>query len=231
MATVLITGANRGLGLEFCRQYAAAGWNILACCRKPAGAADMQALASHFDNIEIIALNVADFARVDDLSRQLAEWRIDVLLNNAGVYGDRREHAFGNLDYSAWTETLRVNLQAPIKMTEAFLPQILRSDRKLVVTISSLMGSISDNSSGGSLLYRSSKAGLNAAMKSLALTLRPQAVGVLIFHPGWVKTDMGGASALIEAHESIAGMRNYIEQFTLRQTGSFVKYDGTPLPW
>ncbi len=231
MATVLITGANRGLGLEFCRQYAAAGWEVLACCRKPGTAQDLQALAGQFDSIEIFALDVADFKRIDALSRELAERRINVLLNNAGIYGDSREHGFGNLDYGAWTETLRINLQAPVKMTEAFLPQIGRSDRKLVVAISSLMGSIADNGSGGSLLYCSSKAGLNAAMKSLALMLEHQAIGVLIFHPGWVKTDMGGANALIEAGESIAGMRSIIDRFTLQQTGSFIKYDGTPLPW
>lgn len=142
MATVLITGANRGLGLEFCRQYAAAGWEVLACCRKPGTAQDLQALAGQFDSIEIFALDVADFKRIDALSRELAERRIDVLLNNAGIYGDSREHGFGNLDYGAWIETLRINLQAPVKMTEAFLPQIGRSDRKLVVAISSLMGSI-----------------------------------------------------------------------------------------
>ncbi len=231
MATVLITGANRGLGLEFCRQYAAAGWDVLACCRNPDSAAGLQTFAMQFDGMEIFALDVADFAQIDNLSRQLAKRNIDVLLNNAGIYGDSRAHGFGNLDYEAWTETLRVNLQAPVKMTEAFLQQISCSDRKLIVAISSLMGSITDNSSGGSLLYRSSKAGLNAAIKSLALTLKPQAIGVLIFHPGWVKTDMGGANALIEAEESIAGMRAIIEQFTLQQSGSFVKYDGTPLPW
>lgn len=231
MTTVLITGANRGLGLEFCRQYAAAGWEVLACCRKPESALELQALAGHFDGIEIFALDVADFNRIDALSGELTDRSIDVLLNNAGIYGDSREHGFGNLDYGAWAETLRVNLQAPVKMTEAFLAQVSRSDRKLVVAISSLMGSIADNGSGGSLLYRSSKAGLNAAMKSLALTLETRAIGVLIFHPGWVKTDMGGANALIEAGESIAGMRDIIERFTLQQSGSFIKYDGTPLPW
>jgi len=118
-----------------------------------------------------------------------------------------------------------------VKMAEAFLQQVKCSDKKLIVNISSLMGSIADNDSGGSILYRSSKAALNAAMKSLAIGLKNQSVGVLTFHPGWVKTDMGGPNALINADESIAGMRALIEGFSLNQSGSFVKYDGTPMPW
>jgi NAD(P)-dependent dehydrogenase (short-subunit alcohol dehydrogenase family) len=111
------------------------------------------------------------------------------------------------------------------------LQQVKCSDKKLIVNISSLMGSIADNDSGGSIFYRSSKAALNAAMKSLAIDLKDQSVGVLIFHPGWVKTDMGGPNALINAEQSVAGMRALIENFSLDQSGSFVKYDGTTMPW
>ena len=153
------------------------------------------------------------------------------MINNAGVYADIQGDGFGHLDYQAWTKSLVVNTQAPVKMAEAFLPQIKCSDKKLIVNISSLMGSIADNDSGGSIFYRSSKAALNAAMKSLAIELKDQSVGVLIFHPGWVKTDMGGPNALINADQSIAGMRALIENFSLDQSGSFVKYDGTPMPW
>ncbi len=229
--TVLITGANRGLGLEFSRQYAESGWRVIAACRKPAQAHELIALAELYPDVQIEALEVADFAQIDALSARLAEDTIDVLLNNAGVYGDSAQHGFGNLDYQAWAQTLAVNTLAPVKMAEAFLPQLERSQKKLLVAVSSLMGSMADNTSGGSLLYRSSKAGLNAAMKSLALDLRAKSIGVLILHPGWVRTDMGGVKAPLAVEESISGMLQQIKQFTLEQTGSFIRYDGSIAPW
>lgn len=232
MLSILITGANRGLGLEFSRQYAAAGWRVIAACREPSAADDLVALAKQYPNIRIEALNVADFTQVDALAARLADESLDVLLNNAGVYGDKPGQGFGHLDYQAWSETLAVNTLAPVKMAEAFLPNLERGEKKLIATVSSLMGSMADNTSGGSVLYRSSKAGLNAAMKSLAIDLRPRAVGVLILHPGWVKTDMGGQNALIDAQTSVSGMRQRIEAFSLEQSGSFVRFDdGRVMPW
>lgn len=230
MATVLITGANRGLGLEFCRQYVEQGWHVIACARNPDDAFELNNLATHRD-IQIEALDVADFEQIDALSRKLANQPIDVLINNAGIYEDNSRNGFGHLDYQAWTKSFLVNTEAPLKMAEAFLPQLKCSDKKLIANVSSLMGSIADNGSGGSIFYRSSKAALNAAMRSLALELKEQSVGVLIFHPGWVKTDMGGPNALIDAAPSIAGMRAVIDRFSLDQSGSFVKFDGTPMPW
>jgi NAD(P)-dependent dehydrogenase (short-subunit alcohol dehydrogenase family) len=231
MATVLITGANRGLGLEFCRQYAVDGWDVIACSRNPDDAFDLNNLAGHHPNIQLEALDVADFDQIDALSQKLSNCCIDVLINNAGVYGDMQSGGFGLLDYQVWSQSFLVNTQAPVKMAEAFLAQIKCSDKKLLVNISSLMGSIADNDSGGSILYRSSKAALNAAMKSLAIGLKDQSVGVLIFHPGWVRTDMGGPNGLINAEQSVTGMRALIKNFSLDQSGSFAKYDGTPMPW
>jgi NAD(P)-dependent dehydrogenase (short-subunit alcohol dehydrogenase family) len=231
MATVLITGANRGLGLEFCRQYAEQGRHVVACCRNPDDAFDLNTLAGRHPNIQLEALDISEFGQIDALSKKLAGLSIDVLINNAGVYKDMQSGGFGQLDYLAWTDSLLINTQAPVKMAEAFLPQIKKSDKKLIVNISSLMGSIADNDSGGSIFYRSSKAALNAAMKSLAIEFKDQSVGVLIFHPGWVKTDMGGPNGLINAEESVTGMRALIKSFSLDQSGSFVKYDGTPMPW
>ncbi len=138
-------------------------------------------------------LDVSEFDQIDALSEKLAAQSIDVLINNAGIYTDNKSNGFGHLDYQAWTKSLVVNAEAPVKMAEAFLPQIKRSDKKLIVNISSLMGSMADNDSGGSIFYRSSKAALNAAMKSLAIDLKDQSVGVLIFHPGWVKNRYGRA--------------------------------------
>lgn len=231
MAIVLITGANRGLGLEFCRQYAADGWHVIACCRKPEQSQDLVKLARQYSPLQLESLDVADFAQIEVLSQKLSACCIDVLINNAGVYGDTGNGGFGQLDYQAWAKTLLVNTQAPVKMAEAFLPQIQCSDKKLIVNISSLMGSIADNTSGGSILYRSSKAALNAAMKSLAIDLNKQAIGVLTLHPGWVKTDMGGPNALIDVTESIAGMRAVIAAFSLAQSGDFIRYDGKPMAW
>ena len=231
MATVLITGANRGLGLEFCRQYAADGWDVIACCRQPEQASDLGQLARQYTTIHVEALDVADFVQIDALSQKLSNRCIDVLINNAGIYGDKQSGGFGRLDYQAWSLSFAVNTQAPMKMAEAILAQLKCGDKKLVINISSLMGSIADNDSGGSILYRSSKAALNAAMKTLAIELKDQSVGVLIFHPGWVRTDMGGPNGLINAEQSVTGMRALIKNFSLDQSGSFVKYDGTPLPW
>ena len=229
--TVLITGANRGLGLEFSRQYAEAGWRVIAACRSPVGAKELALLADEYSSVQIEALDVADFAEIDVLAEQLGDEAIDVLINNAGVYGDTAAHGFGQLDYQVWAATLQVNTLAPLKMAEAFLPHLERGDDRLIATVSSLMGSVTDNTSGGSLVYRSSKAGLNAAMKSLSIDLRPRNIGVLILHPGWVRTDMGGENALIDAEESVTGMRQQIKSFNIAQTGQFIKYDGTVMPW
>ncbi len=231
MQTVLITGANRGLGLEFCRQYAAADYKVIAACRNPSQSEQLAALAKQYPHIQIETLDVADFSQIDALSSKLSDYKIDVLLNNAGVYGDQAGRGFGQLDYQTWANVLAVNVMAPLKLAEAFLPQVQRSDKRLIVTLSSLMGSMTDNTSGGSILYRSSKAGLNAALKSLSIDLRPTAVGVLILHPGWVRTDMGGPNGLIDAEESVSGMRKVIDNFSLADTGRFVKYDGSALPW
>lgn len=231
MQTVLVTGANRGLGLEFCRQYAKEGWRVLATCRNPDTAEALIQLARQYASIQIEALDVADFTNIDGLAKRLATDAIDVLINNAGVYGDEQSRGFGSLDYVQWQTTLTINTVAPVKMAEAFLSQLQQGKRRLIVNVSSLMGSISDNGSGGSLLYRSSKAGLNAVMHSLAIDLSAKSIGVLILHPGWVKTDMGGPNALITVEESVTGMKDCIDRFTLSHSGDFLKYDGSPMPW
>ncbi|MBS4051696.1 MAG: SDR family oxidoreductase [Methylomonas sp.] len=231
MRTVLITGANRGLGLEFCRQYAQSGWRVIATCRHPDAASGLNELARQHAHLQVHGLDVADFFQIDALSGALADSSIDVLINNAGIYTDIAGKGFGHLDYQAWSSAFLVNSMAPVKLAEAFLPQLIRSRKKLIVAISSLMGSMTDNTSGGSLQYRSSKAGLNAAMKSLAIDLRPQEIGVLVLHPGWVRTDMGGKNALIDVEESVAGMRRCIDAFSLAQSGSFLKFDASSLPW
>ncbi|BBA34974.1 csgA protein [Methylocaldum marinum] len=231
MATVLVTGVNRGIGLEFCRQYAEAGWKVLACCRRPAQASDLEGLAIHYPAISIHQLELGNFGQIDALAHALASEAIDVLINNAGVYGDGARNVPGDIDYELWTQVMRINALAPVKMTEAFLPHIARGGRKLVVAITSLMGSMGDNSSGGAIMYRSSKAALNAAMKSLSIDLGSRGIGVLILHPGWVKTDMGGTNAPTSPAESVAGLRRVIDGFSPRDSGHFLDFRGRELPW
>lgn len=231
MPTVLITGANRGLGLEFCRQYAAAGWKVLACCRDPDRAEALNALAVRHPALSVHRLDLARFDTVDALSAALAAEPIDVLLNNAGVYGDSGNNGFGALDYELWSQVFKINAEAPVKIAEAFLPQLRKGSRKLIVAVTSLMGSIADNASGGSMLYRSSKAALNQAMKSLAIDLRASGIGVLLLHPGWVRTDMGGANAPTSPEESVTGLRRVIENYTPGDSGRFLNFRGQELPW
>ncbi len=229
--TVLITGANRGLGLEMVRQYAESGWVVLACCRDPDQSTALMDLAGIHAGVVLHKLDLSDLTGIDVLSRTLKDTTIDVLINNAGIYGDNQSVAFGSMDYALWQQVLRVNTQAPLKMAEAFLPQLRRSSRKLIVVLTSLMGSIADNRGGGSIMYRSSKAALNAAMRSLSIDLKPSGIGVLILHPGWVKTDMGGANAPILPEESVTGLRKIIDQFTLEDTGRFLDFRSKELPW
>jgi NAD(P)-dependent dehydrogenase (short-subunit alcohol dehydrogenase family) len=224
MPTIMITGANRGLGLEFARQYSQAGWEVVAACRNPGKAKDLSAL-----KVETMALDVGDMAAIAAAARHLRGRPIDILLNNAGVYGD--EQAFGKIDAEDWAKVLRVNAIAPIKLAEALLPNLLAGQRKLMVFITSIMGSIADNSGGGSYLYRSSKAALNAAVKSLSIDLSRQGVTALLLHPGWVKTDMGGAGAPVQIPDSIAGMRRVIDGVKPGEALRYLDYQGHALPW
>lgn len=225
---VLITGANRGLGLEFAKQYAQDGWQVLACCRAPQQASALQALASTHGNIQILALDVADFAQIDALARQLKDYKIDVLINNAGIYPDSSNHEINTDD---WLDAFTINSISPYKVAAAFTPQIAKSRLKKIATLTSKMGSIDDNTSGGSYIYRSSKAAANMVMKSLSIDLQPQGISVVTLHPGWVQTDMGGSNALINTQTSVAGMRQVIERLNLNNTGRFIAYDGQPILW
>lgn len=231
MPSILITGANRGLGLGFSSYYAKQGWRVFACCRLPETAHALQAIAADHSNLTLHSLDVSDFAQIEQLATTLQNETVDVLLANAGVYSDRKNQGFDYLDYAAWEHTLRINTLAPVKLAEAFLPHLLKSPNPLIASLSSLMGSMTDNSSGGSVPYRSSKAALNAAMKSLAIDLRPQNIGVLILHPGWVKTEMGGENAPTLIEESIAGVVQVIANFSIEKTGHFIDFKGKHLPW
>lgn len=227
--TLLVSGANRGLGLEFSKQYAEAGWQVIACCRWPDDALELQALAEQYnDQVEIYTLDVADFEEIDALALILQGRSIDLLINNAGVYP---QSSFGDVDYEAWAEAFHINCMAPMKMAEAFVGHVAASDLKKIVTLSSKMGSLDDNTSGGSYIYRSTKAAVNMVMKSLAIDLKPMGIASTILHPGWVRTAMGGPNGLIDAQESVAGLRKVIDALTLENSGRFVAYDSKEIPW
>jgi len=225
--TLLITGANRGIGLEFTKQYAEAGWNVLACCREPASASALNALADAHPNIKIHTLDVSDFVQIEKLANQLDSFAIDVLINNAGVYPD----GVGNADADEWTKAFRINSMAPLKMVDAFKSHIAKSQLKKLATLSSKMGSIDDNTSGGSYIYRSTKTAVNMVMKSLSIDLAPLGIAVVTLHPGWVLTDMGGPNAWINTQTSVAGLRNVIANLSLTNTGKFIAYDGKEIAW
>lgn len=228
--SILVTGSNRGIGLEMVRQYADDGWRVYAACRNPDTAADLQALAEAHPSISVHALDVTDNNQIKALATDLRGQSIDILLNNAGIYGQDDAH-FGNTDAQLWLDCLHINTIAPMKMMEAFVEHVAASQRKLMAAMSSKMGSIADNGSGGSYVYRSSKAALNAVLKSAAIDLRPKGIKVAILHPGWVLTDMGGTNAEITAQESVTRMRHTLDSVTLDNSGTFFETDGSVIPW
>jgi NAD(P)-dependent dehydrogenase (short-subunit alcohol dehydrogenase family) len=228
---VLVTGANRGLGLEFVRQYAADGWQVCAACRSPRTAKELQHLASESGGrIRVLEIDVTDSASVRAAALELKGGAIDLLLNNAGVMGPRSER-IGSLDYAAWAGVLDANTLGPMRVVEAFVENVAKSRLKQIVTVTSGMGSLADNTSGGSYAYRSSKAAVNMVMKSLAIDLAPRGITCIVMNPGWVRTDMGGPRGTISPAESIAAMRSAITALKPEDSGKFLNYTGKPYPW
>jgi len=231
MPSVLITGANRGLGLEFARQYADDGWDVYAASRHPTSAEQLRGLPQQaHERLTAIAMDVTDATSIKTAARQLRDTAIDVLINNAGISGAGGQ-VTGKVDYESWARVLDVNTMGPLRVTEAFIEQLARSDRRLVVTITSGMGSLADNTSGGSIAYRSSKAAVNMVMRSAALDLAPRGISCVVVNPGWVKTDMGGPGARLTAQQSVAALRRLIETFGPAHSGKFYNYDGREYPW
>lgn len=232
MPSVLVTGANRGLGMEFAKQYSADGWRVFACCRSPEAAKGLNELARASEGrLSVHPLDVSRRDSVSSLAEVLRAEPIDILLNNAGVYGDEEHADFGKIDDAGWAAAFSVNVMGPMRMVEAFLENVARSDRKVIAFLSSKMGSISENTSGGSYIYRSSKAALNAVVKSLSLDLKDRGVIAVALHPGWVQTDMGGENAPTPPRESIRGMRRVLEGLRGKDSGGFLSYEGAAVPW
>jgi len=225
---VLITGANRGIGLEFTKQYAADGWSVIACCRNPQTAGELKALNKTNSNIQILQLDVSNFPAIDALALQLKDQKIDLLINNAGIYPSS---SLNDLDYDDWETAFKINSMAPLKMVQALLSNISASQLRKIATLTSKMGSLDDNTSGGSYIYRTSKAALNMAMKSLSIDLMPLNIAVVTLHPGWVLTSMGGPDALIDTSTSVTGLRKVIANLKVSNSGKFIAYDGKEIAW
>ena len=228
MPTVLISGANRGLGLEFARQYAGEGWRVIATARAPEKATELRALGPA---AALHRLDVADFSAVAAFARALAGESVDVLIANAGISGPRgmRPEAIGAEAAAAWERVFRVNAMAPLVLAGAFAAAVARSKERKMIAITSRLGSIAANNDGGLYGYRSSKAALNALWRSFAID-HAEIIATLL-HPGWVRTDMGGASASLSAQESVAGMRRVIARLGKADSGSFYDYQGESIPW
>jgi len=229
-STVLITGCNRGLGLEMARQYAHEGWQVHACARDLDSAIELKALAQNQTSITLHQLDVADDNQISALASQLSGTAIDLLINNAGVYGPKGL-SLDQLDRQTWLDVLNINTVSPLMVVRAFLPNLRNGAMKKVAILSSKMGSLEDNTSGGSHIYRSGKAAVNQVVKSLSIDLAGEGIQTVALHPGWVLTDMGGPNALITANQSVGGMRRVIERLNDATNGKFIAYDGQIIPW
>ena len=229
MPHALITGANRGIGLEHVRQLLAREWTITAGVRDPGSAAELKALDPGDGRLRIEAYDANDLSAAAALKTKVTG-PIDILFANAGVMGPSNQE-FGAAAGEGFMETLRTNTLAPLALAEAFADQVAGSQLKVIALQSSRMGSIADNDSGGRYAYRASKAALNAVGKSLSVDLKEKGVIVLILHPGWVRTDMGGPNGLLTASESVEGQLDLIARANPAMSGRFFQVSGEDLAW
>ena len=239
MSTVLITGANRGIGLEFSRQYADDGWTVIACCRDPdgEGAEDLRAIASSSDGrVSIEAMDMLDHGSIDAVAKKYAGTAIDVLINNAGIIGPVpiQDHLdaqhFGTIDYEVWDQVIRTNTFAPIKMAEVFLDNVLAGDEKKIITLSSTVGSFQEDITPA-FCYCTSKTAVTKAVQLMSEVLREKGVMAMAFCPGHVKTRMGVGGATVEIPDSVTGMRGMIAGFTMADTGTYKRFNGDTIAW
>ncbi|WP_164009406.1 SDR family oxidoreductase [Pyxidicoccus trucidator] len=230
--TVLITGSNRGIGLEFATQYASDGWRVLATCRAPEAARELLELQQRFPaSVHVHALDVGEPAQIDALGALLKEERVDLLVNNAGWAERRATLEQATASYESWERSMRVNAFATMKMAQAFLEPVARSHKRTMVSIGSQMGSITENDTGTRYGYRVSKAAVNMVVRTLAIDLAARGIIVVSLHPGWVKTGLGGPAATLTPRESVLGLRGVIDRLTPVESGRFFAHDGREIPW
>ena len=238
MSTVLITGTNRGIGLGLVRSYAADGWDVIACCRNPDSADDLNEIAKLTGGrVHVERLDLADHDIINALAEKYACHSIDVLINNAAVVGPRDPNLeqiyrqkFGTIDYEAWIDVFRINTMGPLRVMEAFADNVASGDEKKIIAISSSMSSNGENLSPV-YLYSSCKAALNRVVTMTAKSLEDKGIIVVAFCPGHVRTDLGGDQAAVSVDESVSGMRSLIANLTMDKTGTFTRFDGEAVPW
>lgn len=231
MPTLLITGANRGIGLALCKLAAESGWVIHACCRQLSNATELKALQKQYQKqIQCHILDVRNEQQLASLQDTIGSDPIDVLINNAGIHALEASQ-FGSSADETWQEAVHVNLLAPMKMMELFVDNVASSTMKIIANISSKMASMDDNGSGGAYAYRATKAALNAVSVSAAHDLKHRDIIVMILHPGWVRTDMGGPNGEISVTESAARLFAMINTADMKQSGQFLDIDGSEIAW
>lgn len=238
MSTVMVTGANRGIGLEFVRQYADQGWEVIACCRDPLSAKVLiETVDQYNDQVHIEGLDLGDHAGIDALAAKYKGKPIDVLINNAATVQPRDPNMeqiyrqkFGTLDYEAWGEVFRINTMGAAKVAESFIENLEAGQQKKIISISSSMGSI-EMKLTPVYLYNSSKAALNKVVSMMAIDLEARGILSVAFCPGHVQTDLGGPTAAVTVAESVGGMRSLIAKMTMKDTGTYTRYNGEAVPW
>lgn len=229
--SVLITGSNRGIGLELARIFSQYDWDVIATCRKPDEALALKGIqAATEGRLKIKQLDIANDGEISDLAAELASKDLDILINNAGILGPE-EQEFGLLDEELWLEAFKVNAIGPYKIARAFLDHVARGRKRIIATITSEMGSVTNNSSGDYYAYRSSKAAANMIVKNMSLDLRRQGITCVALHPGWVKTRLGGNQAPLSPEESAEGLFRILSSLTEEQNGAFLDYEGRNIPW
>ena len=227
MPRVLITGANRGLGLGLARVYLDDGWQVITAVRQ--SSAKLEALQN--DRLEIQILDLCDDQELAALAAGFGERPLDVLINNAGRMARPKHQGLGHFDRALWHDLFDINLFTPMRLAELFAGPLERSERGRIVTISSALGSIAQNDHGGLYAYRASKAGVNAITKSLAADLSGRGIIALALSPGWVRTDIGGPRADLDVETSVRGMKKVIDDLRPEDSGKFMAWDGRELPW
>jgi NAD(P)-dependent dehydrogenase (short-subunit alcohol dehydrogenase family) len=230
MSSILITGANRGIGLELTRCFAQDDWRVFACCRNPEQTDELHALAAKNNKLSIHRLEVTDRAQISELAEALKAETIDILLNNAGIFGPEKQ-GFGETDRDDWLETFHVNCIAPMMITEAFVEMVARSRLRIIAAMGSVMGSIAENSSGNHYAYRTSKVSVHMVIKGLSLDLADRGIITVALHPGWVRTRMGGTDALLGADVSAQGLKKVLLGLSIEDSGCLIDSLGEKRVW
>ena len=228
--SILITGTNRGIGLEFVKHYLKNNEKVIATYRNKNSAKDLLELKNTTSNLSLVELDVSNPNSINEFASKITDQPIDTFINNAGVFGPRNNE-FGNFNAKEWLDVFNINTIAPLLITQKILKNLRLGKNKKLVFISSKVGSIEENTGGGMYIYRSSKTALNQIIKSLSIDFKDENFIATALHPGWVQTDMGGPNALIDTKTSVKGMAEVIDSLVLKNSGSFYNYDGSSIPW